>query len=263
MATINPHTTRATGTVLTAAIYNTDHQNHITNANALNAAKAETSDVALKAYSTDVILKSLLTTRGDMIRRNATDPERFAAGSVGKVLTMGANDPDWEEPDFKFLESGSLTGANATIVLTSYIALGYSAYLLTVQDAHPVTDNATGFLRVSTNAGSSFIASGYISHVVVTDGSAVAGNTNATGFLITTAIGNQVGEVAHSEAYIKSGPNNTFVSSKTFQIDGTPVAKGVWMAGAIGVANVDALRLVPSAGNWSSGSYRLWGIKES
>lgn len=36
MATINPHTTRATGTVLTAAIYNTDHQNHITNALSLN-----------------------------------------------------------------------------------------------------------------------------------------------------------------------------------------------------------------------------------
>lgn len=37
MATINPHTTRATGTVLTAAIYNADHQNHIANANSLNA----------------------------------------------------------------------------------------------------------------------------------------------------------------------------------------------------------------------------------
>lgn len=37
MATVLPHTTRATGTVLTAAIYNTDHQNHITNANSINA----------------------------------------------------------------------------------------------------------------------------------------------------------------------------------------------------------------------------------
>lgn len=37
MAVINPHTTRATGTVLTAAIYNADHQNHITNALNLNA----------------------------------------------------------------------------------------------------------------------------------------------------------------------------------------------------------------------------------
>lgn len=42
MAIINPHTTRATGTVLTAAIYNADHQNHITNANALNADIAAT-----------------------------------------------------------------------------------------------------------------------------------------------------------------------------------------------------------------------------
>ena len=37
MATITPHTTRAVGTVLTASIYNADHVNHVTNANALNA----------------------------------------------------------------------------------------------------------------------------------------------------------------------------------------------------------------------------------
>jgi hypothetical protein len=46
MATINPHTTRATGTVLTATIYNTDHQNHITNANNLNAQLASLSGVS-------------------------------------------------------------------------------------------------------------------------------------------------------------------------------------------------------------------------
>lgn len=45
MATINPHTTRATGTVLTAAIYNTDHQNHITNCNNLNAELSTVSGV--------------------------------------------------------------------------------------------------------------------------------------------------------------------------------------------------------------------------
>lgn len=40
MVTILPHTTRATGTVLTASIYNADHQNHITNAQSLNAGVA-------------------------------------------------------------------------------------------------------------------------------------------------------------------------------------------------------------------------------
>ena len=41
MTTISGHTTRASGTVLTAAIYNADHTNHIANATALNASKLE------------------------------------------------------------------------------------------------------------------------------------------------------------------------------------------------------------------------------
>lgn len=36
MASINPHTTRANGTILTATIYNNDHDNHISNVTAVN-----------------------------------------------------------------------------------------------------------------------------------------------------------------------------------------------------------------------------------
>lgn len=41
MSIINGHTTRAIGTVLTAAIYNADHSNHVVNAQTLNADKME------------------------------------------------------------------------------------------------------------------------------------------------------------------------------------------------------------------------------
>lgn len=41
MATINQHTTRAAGTILTAAIYNADHVNHVSNAQNLNNDKLE------------------------------------------------------------------------------------------------------------------------------------------------------------------------------------------------------------------------------
>ncbi len=41
MTTINSHTTRAAGTILTATIYNTDHVNHVLNAQNLNAGKIE------------------------------------------------------------------------------------------------------------------------------------------------------------------------------------------------------------------------------
>lgn len=41
MSTISGHTTRAAGTILTASIYNSDHVNHITNAQTLNTDKVE------------------------------------------------------------------------------------------------------------------------------------------------------------------------------------------------------------------------------
>lgn len=37
----------------------------------------------------------ITTTRGDLIRRGASDNERFALGSAGQILTAGASDPAW------------------------------------------------------------------------------------------------------------------------------------------------------------------------
>lgn len=56
---------------------------------------------ALAALVLDIAAKipaSLLTTRGDIIYRNATVPARLAKGTVGQVLTMGADDPAWAAP---------------------------------------------------------------------------------------------------------------------------------------------------------------------
>ncbi len=46
---------------------------------------------ALEAYS----LVTVLSTRGDIIYRNATVPARLAKGAANTVLVMGANDPAW------------------------------------------------------------------------------------------------------------------------------------------------------------------------
>ena len=44
---------------------------------------------------TQYALRTILTTRGDIIYRNATVWTRLAKGTEGQVLTMGANDPGW------------------------------------------------------------------------------------------------------------------------------------------------------------------------
>ena len=44
------------------------------------------------------IARILLTTRGDIIYRNATVPARLPKGNLNDVLTQGANDPAWVAP---------------------------------------------------------------------------------------------------------------------------------------------------------------------
>lgn len=66
-------------------------------ADTLSNLNSKVSDATL-VDTGDIILKALLTTRGDMIRRGAAAPERFAKGNDGDVLTMGADDPAWSAP---------------------------------------------------------------------------------------------------------------------------------------------------------------------
>lgn len=82
MAIINPHTTRATGTVLTAAIYNADHQNHITNANSLNA-DLTTAQTAIIANNTALDARlDFLTIEGAPIVAAATTDLATATGRM-------------------------------------------------------------------------------------------------------------------------------------------------------------------------------------
>ncbi len=60
-----------------------------------NAEIADAADIALSKLVDDYLLPVRMTTRGDMVYRGDSNPERIPAGAEGKVLTMGANDPYW------------------------------------------------------------------------------------------------------------------------------------------------------------------------
>ena len=47
------------------------------------------------AYMAKGVAGTPTTTRGDIIYRGASADQRLAKGTAGKVLTMGANDPEW------------------------------------------------------------------------------------------------------------------------------------------------------------------------
>lgn len=66
------------------------------------------------------IAASLLTTRGDIIYRDGSGPQRLAKGTAGHVLTMGADDPEWAAPGggggvVKVTKSADQTSTAATL----------------------------------------------------------------------------------------------------------------------------------------------------
>jgi len=114
MTTINGHITRAVGTVLSAAIYNADHVNHVTNANTLNAAKMEgatppvadgdiavfsgTSGVILKTYGLPPLvanaalftsIKQVATNAATGVVEHATDAE-IRAATTGNLVVIAS-----------------------------------------------------------------------------------------------------------------------------------------------------------------------------
>lgn len=230
-----------------------------------------TTQIATTAYATAAdtvvtnasIQNSLLTTRGDIISRGAGAPQRLAAGTQGAVLTMNATDPNWEIPDYMVVEAGSLgTGATKDIVLTSYLALGFIAFRLTLEDARPATNNTQIILRISNNAGSSYLTTGYRSQFIQTDETTISTGGVTAQFQLAGAVGNTAPQNAQITAEIKTGATTFFCNSTTNRIDGTPVMKSDWQIGKNNTGSVDAIRLLPASGNWAAGTYSLVGMKE-
>ncbi len=62
---------------------------------------------------------SLLTTRGDLIRRGASIPERLALGTTGQILTSDGTDAKWSDP------TGQLVATQTGSVATGTITIPY------------------------------------------------------------------------------------------------------------------------------------------
>ena len=80
---------------------------HILIADGGSIIAGENVETALQEIATDINRLDVLTTRGDILYRNATVPARLQKGTTGQVLTQGANDPAWVTP--------SVLGANVIL----------------------------------------------------------------------------------------------------------------------------------------------------
>lgn len=82
-------------------------------------------DASSKWKDKAIILPSdILTTRGDIITRNATAPKRLALGTAGHYLKAGANEPEWAAV------AAAAGEGHITILPFSYVSIGQGTWVL-------------------------------------------------------------------------------------------------------------------------------------
>jgi hypothetical protein len=158
MTTISPHTTRANGTILTATIYNGDHVNHISNAQALNEDKIE----GVTPPVVDGALAVFDGTGGNALRESSINEDNVGdvvgpAGSVvngeytqfadttGKVIKGSSGKTS--------ADAAAARAATANRVFTTDLISGASALVTVADGATVAVDWATFINGVVTLGG--------------------------------------------------------------------------------------------------------------
>jgi len=214
-----------------------------------NLAALETADAGL---STTYIAKALLTTRGDVIYRDASAPARLAKGTSGQVLTMGADDPAWAAPSFTLISSGNLPSAN----LLAFTSITAKKLLLKVSGASCATATRYLQLKLSIDNGSSYALtytgfSGGTGTVV----DAVYSTTNVLPTITTeTAAGTSSFTV---EISTQGG-----ICSGVFYSTAVATPRPFFaVLDAVPASAVNAMELIwNSTGNFDAGTYELYGL---
>lgn len=192
-----------------------------------------------------------------------------SVGTAGQVLTSnGAGAlPSFVNPPVVggsiVLLSTQTASNSASISFTSLITSTYKNYFFMCRNVTPVTNNASLNLNWSTNNGTSYISTGYLSGCAFGGYNVTFnGNVNST----TTAIINV------SMPNTASAGCNSTLWLMNLQAGGYPSLYGHWTqtTGPVGLSNsvyttstsVNAFQITCSTGNISTGTFSLYGIAE-
>jgi hypothetical protein len=223
-------------------------------------ASTPTATKAAYDLADGAIAKTIIDAKGDLVAATAADtPARLAVGTNGQVLTAdstAATGLAWATAasgGMTSLASGSLSGAS---VVLSSISGSYNHLQLAISNFQPATNNATFFLRVNGDSAANRYFAGTVGSAVFT--------FNSTGWQVSPGQQNST--------------NNGTIIIDLFnytKTTGYKLANGIALTydGANGdsylnstlaynqAAAITSLTMLPSGGNFTGGTYTLWGVK--
>jgi hypothetical protein len=212
--------------------------------------------------SVDTSVKALSpgTTAGDIdYYASSTAKTRLGIGSTGQVLTVAAGVPSWATAasgGMTLISTTTLTGASVTL---SSIPQTYNNLQIVVQNFKPATDNSGLRLRVNSDSGTRYLTltttSGFNDSFSDTELTLMQNNDNsvATGLSVTT-----IPNYANSATW-------KIMNTQSIAVNGTTTANFNSYTSLGGYYNqttaISSLLFYPSAGNFTSGTVLLYGVK--
>ncbi len=170
--------------------------------------------------------------------------------------------PTWLNFSLTKLNSQTVSGASTVNFDNTLITSTYSHYLLTYQGFIISTTNANAQLTVSTDNGSTFLATGYQSGTLENSyNSTVFGNANATiNCLLAQGIGLTTAKTS-GEVFLSIPQSNkfSFVSRASYG-SGTSASAVKAYGNNSSTTTINYIRISTSAGT-ITGTFSLYGIK--
>ena len=239
-------------------------------------------DTAHIADDQITLAKMAAGTDGQIITYDASgNPAAVGPGSDGQVLTStGAGSP----PAFEAAPGGGFTHLKTTTISSGTATVDfshgsggvvfdstYNAYLFILSDVHPANDGIPFELTFSTDAGSSYLSSGYAyAHKGRRSGGADMNHNSASDSVIdctSNNIGNGVVETVSMQLWFHKPSNadgHKLVSMHSAMIDndGHYVAT-VSMGSNSSTSAITGVRFKFGTGNIDRGSFTMIGVKNS
>lgn len=214
-------------------------------------------------------------TAGGVVYGDGTNYASTAAGTSGQVLTSaGSSAPTWATPSsgaITFISVTTVSGTPSTVDITSGISSTYDDYIVIYENV--ALSSATAFLSMAFYKSGSFQSIDYQYNFIycASNASTVTSGTGTDQFRInrqsstvstnlrsgTVNLYNLNSTTAYASGCTYIGQNN---GSSATGLDNTITFGGGTQGTA---AAVTQLRFFPSAGTFTSGTFRLYGIQKS
>ena len=202
--------------------------------------------------------------------------QMLAVGTAGQVLqTNGAGAPTWVTPGGgSWIFLSAVTASNsATVDIETTFNSTYETYAIVASSVRPVT-NAVSLLARQKQSGA-YVEDSYQYHLSICNATSTsyagAANGNTTSYLVANSLRDAAGDTQGGASFVMYVPNpsNTTLQKTLFS---TGVANTASIGSAqmtlVGsnfgsTAAITGIRFFMSSGNINSGTFRLYGIKNS